>query len=368
MWDEHAMKPMPAPIAVAWAEYQTEARPFQKLHRLVDTYETVLKYVGVLAVQNFYAAHLDDTFTDVDHMIRERIARPMLGNWAGFVRDMLLCFAARESDLLSRELFLFHYSRFGTNPNSQKHFTDQGASGRLLTLRNRLAHGATLPDEESIALIAQHKTDMLTLLEKAAFLADLPLFYIERQADDGQCHAQPLMGTEYQQASPICLAAPSWPLHHVVVHNPATGVCLDLHPLLLYTECAEELAQWDERRQRIVGRTVCHQRKPLFYNDLRAEGGRPHHLSGLLAGASQPLQIPQSLGRGLPSAFSETRTRYTRCQLVRRVHPRADGALCRQRQRIGSTGPLRQHLAQTGARREQCARYGQVGAASEMDR
>ena len=265
------MKPMPAPIAVAWAEYQAETRPFQKLHRLIDTYETVLKYVGVLAVQNFYAAHLADAYPEVDRVIRERITRPMLGDWAGFARTVLHCFAEREEEVFCRDLFLFHFRRFGTRPNLQGHFTDQGASGRLLKLRNDLAHGATLPDEESTASIAQHHKDLSTLMEKAAFLADLPLFSLESHTAEGQCTAQPLMGTEYRHAPQVSLTAVALPLHHVVVHNPATGAFLDLHPLLLYAECEEELAQWDEHQHRLVGTTVCRQRKLLFFNDLKSE-------------------------------------------------------------------------------------------------
>jgi WD40 repeat protein len=261
------MSAMPAPIAVAWAECQAEARPFQKLHRLIDTYETVLKYTGVLAVQNFYAAGLAAAFPDTDRLIRDRIARPMLGDWAGFIREVLRCFAEREGDLVSRELFLFHFRRFGSSPKLQKHFGDQGASGRLLALRNQLAHGATLPDEESASLIEQHKPDLLTLLQAAAFLADLPLFYIVEQTGE----ALALMGTEYHNLSPVLLEATGLPAGHVVVHNPETGAFLDLHPLLVYTECEEELARWDERHERIVGKAVCRQRKPLFYNDLKAE-------------------------------------------------------------------------------------------------
>src|SRR5687767_2840008 len=82
--DERTMNPLPAPIAVPWAEYQAEPRPFQKLHRLVDTYEALLKYATVLAVQNFYAAGMAAEHPDVDRMIREQIGRPLLGQWTGF--------------------------------------------------------------------------------------------------------------------------------------------------------------------------------------------------------------------------------------------------------------------------------------------
>ena len=45
---------MPAPIANAWSAFENETRPFYKLNRLVDTYETLIKYTAILAVQNIH--------------------------------------------------------------------------------------------------------------------------------------------------------------------------------------------------------------------------------------------------------------------------------------------------------------------------
>lgn len=48
----------PNPIAVTLAEFEDETHPYIKLHRLIDTYEVVIKYSTVLALQNFYVANL----------------------------------------------------------------------------------------------------------------------------------------------------------------------------------------------------------------------------------------------------------------------------------------------------------------------
>jgi hypothetical protein len=265
------MDSMPGPIAVARTAYRAEELPFRKLHRLVDVYETLLKYASALAIQSFYAGGLAASFPDVDRLIRDRIARPALGDWARFLREVLRCFAEREADLFCRELFVFHFQRFGSNPDVQKHFADQGASGRLLALRNRLAHGATLPDAESQALLAEYGPDLEKLLVEAAFLADLPLFYVEGRSAAGGSVVRRLAGVDYPSAELVTIAAPSLPVGHVVVHNPATGASMDLHPLLLYVNCTEEIPRWDERHEYVVGRTLCHQRKILFYNDLKSE-------------------------------------------------------------------------------------------------
>ena len=237
------MTHMPAPIAVAWREYTVESHPFPKLHRLVDTYEAVLKYATVLAVQNFYTAGLADQFAEVDRFIRDKIARPHLGEWTGLLCEVLRCFAEREQDLFCRELFLLHFQRFGANPTPQAHCTDQGATGRLLTLRNALAHGATLPDEESTALLQEHEQDLRTLLDKADFFTALPLYHIEAETAAGTFQVRLLMSADYQAATPISLQAAALPLGHVVVHNPHTETFLDLHPLLVCTECLEQVPQ-----------------------------------------------------------------------------------------------------------------------------
>ncbi|MFN8521690.1 MAG: NACHT domain-containing protein [Chloroflexota bacterium] len=268
---------MPGPIAVARTEYQTADRPFQKLHRLVDTYETVLKYAAVLAVQSFRAAGLAHEFPDVDDLVRERIARPSLGDWAGFLRETMRCFAGYEDKLFSPELYRFHFRTSGTKLALQPHFADQGAAGQLLALRNRLAHGATLPDEESRALLAQHAPHLETLLTAAGILAELPLLVVEPPDEEGRIWVRSLMGAEYRDAAPDTAVMPAGlhpavlPAGHVLVVNPATGTYLDLHPLLLYVECAEEVPTWDERQERLVGKAICRQRKVLFFNDLRSE-------------------------------------------------------------------------------------------------
>jgi hypothetical protein len=146
--------PLPTPIALTLADYEQTRPSFRKLHRLVDVYEVLLKYTAIIAVQNFYAAGLAATFPDRDRDIRDCLSRPMLGHWQGFLRNVLKCFAQREDAIFSRELFLFHFRSFSDEPKQQKHITDQGAAGQLLTLRNELAHGATLPDEEVIVSMA----------------------------------------------------------------------------------------------------------------------------------------------------------------------------------------------------------------------
>lgn len=269
--DNQIVSTMPAPIAVAFAEYQQERSAFKKLHRLVDAYETVMKYAAVLAIQNFYDARLSAVFPEGDDLIRRQIDRPSLGSWAKFLEEILKCFAEREADVFCRALYLFQYKRFGRDPVQQEHLKPNGAAGRLLTLRNDLAHGATLSDDAAEYRLIHYARDLEVLLEKAAFFKDFPLLYVHQGHDSHALQIQPLMGAPYSESPPTTLTT-QLPVDdltdHLVVYHAATERFLDLHPLLIYTECEESIPQWDRQRQ-LLGTAACQKRKILFYNDLK---------------------------------------------------------------------------------------------------
>jgi hypothetical protein len=230
----------------------------------------VLKYAAVLAIQNFARSDIAKDFPETDALIRNRLGRPHLGDWAGFLREVLRAFAERPDDLFCRDLFLFHFRDFGPRPRPQPHFTDEGASGRLLVLRNRLAHGATVADNDAAALIEEHKNDLHTLLNRSEFLNSLPLYHVLESARERGTLARPFMGAEFQSAEPVTLKADALVPRHLAVHNPQAATFLDLYPLLVFTECAEEVPHWD-RQHRLVGREPCRRAKVLFYNDLKGD-------------------------------------------------------------------------------------------------
>ncbi|MCX7992716.1 MAG: hypothetical protein N2651_03495, partial [Fimbriimonadales bacterium] len=71
----------PAVIAVALQEYEGEEQPFRKLHRLVDVFETIIKYAAIIAIQDFYRLRLENKYRSVSEEIRRRIHRAPLGEW-----------------------------------------------------------------------------------------------------------------------------------------------------------------------------------------------------------------------------------------------------------------------------------------------
>lgn len=304
------MDMMSTPVALTWAEYEGERRPFQKLHRLVDVYEALLKYGAIIAVQNFYAAGLAAHFPNVDIEIRKPIARSSLGHWVGFLRETLRSFAEYEESLFSRELFLFYFKDFGKRLTPQPHFQTKSASDRLLLLRNeRLGHGATMSDDTARALLHKHEGDLHLLLEQAAFLADLPLRHVEASVVPGEFRVVTFMGADYASSQAIPLnttGLTSESVGHLVAHNINTGAFLDLYPLLLYTECVEDVPEWDAAHAHITGKQQCGRRKLFYFNDLKADD----RISFLdyWHGHHSRFKKPPSL---LPSEF---RTRFPRPQ------------------------------------------------------
>ena len=77
--------------------------------RLVDTYEAFSSMLPSSPSRTSTAAHLANLFPKVDCLIRDKIKRRQLGYWAGFLREVLQCFAERKQDLFCEHLFLFHF-------------------------------------------------------------------------------------------------------------------------------------------------------------------------------------------------------------------------------------------------------------------
>ncbi len=273
---------MPAPIAVAWNAFEAEDRPFYKLNRLVDTYETLMKYVGILAIQNFYEAGLAKDFPKIDKQVRDKIAAPTLGGWKYFSKDVLGCFKDRSDVVFCPDLYLFYFKEFGKK-TLQGQFS--GESQALLDLRNEyLGHGATLGNDKSEELVAEYTPILYTLLDKAKFLQDLPLYYVQAEVHSGSFEVKPMIGAEYRSASLVLLLVENLPVGHVITHNPATGKVLDLHPLIVYLTCNETLATWDTYRLQIIGKQECQQDHVFFFNSFKRhldflEYARGHHMS-----------------------------------------------------------------------------------------
>ena len=79
---------VPTPIAETCLNFLEEQNPSLQLLRLIDCFEVVLKYATTICIQSFYAEQLQDHFSEVDALIRQKIQRPSLGDYAELVRKL----------------------------------------------------------------------------------------------------------------------------------------------------------------------------------------------------------------------------------------------------------------------------------------
>lgn len=285
---------MPAPIALAWRAFEEETRPFYRLNRLVDVYETLLKYLAILAIQNFYAADFAKHFPEIDQRIRRQIPIPTLGAWKYLLKDVVACFAHRPEDLFCSDLYLFCF-RAGGATKLQKHFSRD--SWRIVELRNAyVGHGATLDDNKSNELVEKCKGSVYLLLDKAAFLTRLPLYYF----DSSPAGAYLMMGTHLRQASPLPHFIPAFPDNHLCVHNPEAGRMLDLHPLLVYRKCKEQIAVWDAACACMAGARQCQQFHVFFFNSFRHQLDFLEYSQGHHSRYQSPDRLPEEFQSAFP--------------------------------------------------------------------
>lgn len=247
----------PAVIAVAMQEYEGEQQPFRKFHRLVDVFETIIKYCAVIAIQNFYRAGLDVEYPEVSRRLRAELPRAALGKWLGFLRETMRSFESRPHALFLPELYEFAQR---ASQGDLKSLTDE-----FLALRNKyVGHGATLPDNEAQVLTQQHDSNLRRLLQAAEFLTEKSLLYVEAQSDERAYLLNLLMGAGYletpSQLLQLTAGQMPLPVSHVVLHNPVQNAFLDLHPLLVFAECNNTLSG-----------KLCGMRKLAFLNQLRDE-------------------------------------------------------------------------------------------------
>ncbi|MGD0610306.1 MAG: AAA family ATPase [Anaerolineales bacterium] len=255
------MEWLPEPAALPWSEYQKEITSFRKLHRLIDTYEALYKYLAIISIQNFYKANLATEFSQVDSDIRKAITRPAMGDWARFLSSVLKSFSKNQEKLFSPDLYSFCYKGPGNNPKLQDYIKNE--SECLLQLRNFLAHGATLDEGESEARVQKYEPFLKVLFERSQFLQDLELIIVQPQTTDPVENLRLL----FLSNKKIIEKPHNFDLisNHVYLYSNKDNKFLDLYPLLIYSACNEFMSVFDPVNKNIQTQ-LCGVEKILLYN------------------------------------------------------------------------------------------------------
>ena len=263
------MDKLPPPIEAAKSEYDREKQSFRKLNRLIDCYEALMKFMAIIAIQDFYK-NIDIVLENrsIDNDIRSKLTNQYgigLGHWVELLKNALTGFANHQEKIFCSELFLFCYQRFDINLKFTNHFLENGESQRIIDLRNHLRHGATLSEDDSKSRLEEYSPVLQRLLEKANFLVNLPLTYIDDETLPKPKRFDFTIEKGY-------IAPPNFPNDKVIitkvfVYNAKTKHHLELSPLLIFAECKEHTPKWDLK----LGYTKqpCGHSKFLYFNDLK---------------------------------------------------------------------------------------------------
>jgi len=135
--------------------FKNETIPFRKIHRLIDLFETIIKtYTAIIISDYFRQKEISD---EIKGFLAEGLRVPSLGTWHYFSRLII-----KEMESKELEFFLPGFSSYFEKWD--KKYTD-----KVLSFRNKYAHGATPDDDDCTADIRQFnpileewlKTDLL---------------------------------------------------------------------------------------------------------------------------------------------------------------------------------------------------------------
>jgi WD40 repeat protein len=210
---------MPKPIAVACFSVVQEQHPSVKLQRLIDCFEVILKCAATISIQGFYAKKLQERFAETDVLIRRKLQRPKLGDYAELLRKV-------STHLNAQPHFMF--ASVITNLTKTKQFD------ALLNLRNDFkGHGATVGDSLANAKTLEYLPSLTKVVEAVAPFSSLWLMLVVGSEGQNRWRVKCLQGHTAGSDHDEGITAGSLPSGHVVIYEPQTGNFLDLHPLLV---------------------------------------------------------------------------------------------------------------------------------------
>ncbi len=159
-----------------------ENSPFNRIHRLIDTFEEFSRFLTIISIRDFIEGREKEEAKSksITNFLINRLYAPTLGTWHEFLYRTARYFASTGTSAFSRDLYVLlgykqkpdaalEYScSYKEKPYDIKNI--QEAFGLLTEMRNDYAHGATPGDD----ICQEHYRVFLPLLEgilgKAGFL------------------------------------------------------------------------------------------------------------------------------------------------------------------------------------------------------
>ncbi|WP_042462149.1 NACHT domain-containing protein [Neobacillus dielmonensis] len=243
------LQKLPTPIALTLAEFFKETNPFLSLHRLTDAAEMVTRFFAIVSLSNVY--QIEKEFPEKLRLsLMEKIERPTFGAWIGLADDAIQ-FLAKRKAFFMKEMLPFW-------KDTWKPFllgTSNHDGTAILSLRNKLAHGGRLPDEEAEKLYHSFSTKMTNMADQLTFLQS----YLLLATDDKGNIQTLLQGLPDEIGSIPAISEQTSPLESIAVYIKHDHEYINLFPLQYY-----DIAMvWSESEQEFL-KTDSHP-SPMIY-------------------------------------------------------------------------------------------------------
>jgi hypothetical protein len=229
---QRILQDYPGPIALTCRDYLIQPEPLHKLRRLLDLFEVILGFCGVLMMAQ-YRQQVESARgrrpKSLAQVVGSGCERITLGNW-----QWILTRLTGVSGSLGK-------TRIGT----QLHRLLSGESGKaiecLIELRNQMAHSAQRADEAYYRQqLAEAESWLVAIMDRLAFLADVKLIQVDNLRRQGNQYLH--RARLYQGDNPnfpwVDIELPfslDCGKILIVYHNNV----LTLHPLLVVEHCPE---------------------------------------------------------------------------------------------------------------------------------
>jgi RNA polymerase subunit RPABC4/transcription elongation factor Spt4 len=297
----------PYPIARSYYRAYKQTRDETQIHDfMMDLYEVIVKYMAVL-VMSQYASEGGGDQTVTDSL--QALERPSLGNWVGWMRDIISFYGKQRKPLVVSELstclnekyregtaVLKGYNELKKIVFSQMNRGDdkqvQTVTLRdflelLLQYRNGTAHGAKLSAYDREKVVNVLSPAMEEMLDHMAFLARYRLVWINSVQRAGgrtrqyEHYVTDLTGNYPSSVRDPYLMANDEAIPEQLYINAAGqeySPALNLHPLLIYYNCPKcntdqtfVLNEGNETKLSYLSYQCGHQFSPTAYvDDLKA--------------------------------------------------------------------------------------------------
>jgi hypothetical protein len=143
---------------------ETETQPFRKVHRLIDTFETILKtYTAVIIGTLLKEVDIPDKLKD---LLVKDLEKPSLGTWQSINRETVDALVKHNIPCVI-DSFYQAFDEF--DRQYCKNSNDKEGLVNFISFRNSYAHGATPPDDNCTGDFEKYLPKLYEILEAEWF-------------------------------------------------------------------------------------------------------------------------------------------------------------------------------------------------------